>query len=148
MNAATYRPLIVVGVIAASFVALYLGSCSTANTGSSESAEVIPWRADWAAAKAESEKTGKPIFADFNATWCGPCQSLKHTLWNDKSVAAALEKFVPVQVDVDQNPKLAEVFAQDGIPALYVLDSNGNVKNHLLGAPDKNEFIDWLKSGS
>ena len=69
----------------------------------SEGPERVAWQTNLPAAQDQAGKAGKLVFIDFTATWCGPCQSLKQTLWNDPEVAAAIAaRFVPVRIDVDQ----------------------------------------------
>ena len=65
--------------------------------------EIIPWRTDWSAAREEARRSNKPVFAYFTASWCAPCQDLKHTTWADAKVDAALRKFVPIKIDIDEH---------------------------------------------
>lgn len=107
--------------------------------------EVIPWRADLAAARAEAAQSGKPVFAYFTAEWCPPCQRLKSTTWASRDVERALAGYVPVKVDVDAHADLAQRYNVNGIPAFFVLDADGAVRKHAppaaLGPED---FIAWL----
>jgi thioredoxin-like negative regulator of GroEL len=105
----------------------------------------IPWRTDYAAATAESARVHKPIFIEFSATWCGPCQQMAHTTWADKDVAAALEAMIPVKVDVDQHPDLARQFGVNPIPAYALLDANENIVKFGEGYREPQEFLDWLR---
>jgi thioredoxin-like negative regulator of GroEL len=87
--------------------------------------EIVPWRSDYGTALQESRASEKPAFVYFTATWCGPCQTMKHTTWADKEVEAALRAFVPVKVDLDHQPDVARQFAVEAIPAYVVLDPAG-----------------------
>ena len=108
--------------------------------------EIIPWRTDFAAATDEARRTGKPVFAYFTAVWCGPCQSLKHTTWADKGVDAALRDYVPVKVDIDRNPDVADKYGVKGIPAFAVLADDGRALRQADGALPPKDLLDWLKS--
>jgi thiol:disulfide interchange protein len=109
--------------------------------------ELVRWRTDYTAAQAESKTAGKPLFVYFTASWCGPCQSLKSTTWADRGVARALEsKYIPVKLDVDDNPALAERYHTDGIPYFLVFDGAGNVVKTTTGALDASEFLEWLNA--
>jgi thiol:disulfide interchange protein len=115
-----------------------------------EPKEVIPWRGDWESASAEARRTGKPVFAYFTAEWCGPCQQLKSTTWADANVEAALQYYVPVRVDVDQQPELARRYVptpqnmDGGIPAFRVLDEKGQIVKEAVGAMPPEQFLEWL----
>ena len=107
--------------------------------------EIVPWRDDFAAAGDEARRGGKPVFAYFTAVWCGPCQSLKHTTWADKDVETALRDYVPVKVDVDRRPDLAEQYNVRGVPAFFVLGDDGRPLRQADGALPPEAFLAWLK---
>jgi thiol:disulfide interchange protein len=109
-----------------------------------EAKEIIPWRLDPTAAMTEARAKNKPAFLYFTATWCGPCQSLKHTTWADPAVASALSNYVPIKIDIDQFGELARQYPSDGIPHFVVVDGNGKVVRDSTGAMDSKEFLDWL----
>lgn len=101
-------------------------------------------RHDISAAIAKAQKTRKNVVLVFGANWCGDCHAL-HAQMQQPELAVLLERsFVVVEIDVgryDKNLEIAERYhvpLQNGIPALAVLDSRGN----LLYAMDQGQFAD------
>ena len=113
-----------------------------------EGPELIAWRDDFAAAQQEAAASNKPMLAYFTASWCPPCQQLKHTTWADKDVAAAVAAYVPVKVDVDTHPTISARFVSDGIPHFVVLDAGGNMVKSETGYMNPDQFLAWLKAPS
>jgi thiol:disulfide interchange protein len=114
--------------------------------GGAAPSDGIAWRTDLAAALSESAQTGKPVLVDFSASWCPPCQVMKHESWPDAQVAkAANDNFIPVVLDVDasdsQGP--AEKYGIRAIPAVLILDSQGKVlrQANFLDAAALRKFL-------
>jgi len=95
-----------------------------------------------AAAIAEASKAQKNIVLVFGANWCGDCRALNAQMHKDELAAIIASNYEVVKVDVgrfDKNRDIGEKFhmpLKHGIPALAVLDSNGN----LLYAMDQGQF--------
>ena len=107
--------------------------------------EIIPWRGSYAAALDEARSANKPAFVYFTASWCAPCQSMKSTTWADRSVDAALRDYVPVKVDIDEHPDLAQKYNVTEVPTFFVTDSTGKVLSTWSGASPPEEFMRQLK---
>ncbi|MGE5325505.1 MAG: thioredoxin family protein [Deltaproteobacteria bacterium] len=94
------------------------------------------------AAVTEASKQGKNVLLDFGANWCFDCHVLENVM-RLPDIAPMVEKnYVVVHIDVgrfDKNLSLAKKFhipIEKGVPALAVLDSEGN----LLYAQKQGEF--------
>lgn len=135
----SHRPIVVVFVVFAAVMAVVGVSRWMAPK------EIVPWRSDFAAARAEAHSTGKPLFAYFTAAWCAPCHTLKSTTWADAGVEQALRSYVPVRVDVDLNTPLAMQYDAQAIPKFAVLDADGKVVKSVDGYLDPPAFLAWLK---
>jgi thiol:disulfide interchange protein len=109
------------------------------------SSGIIPWRSDFESARQAAIDAHKPLFVDFRASWCGPCQEMDETTWSDQKVAAALGDYVPVSVDVDSDPAIAQRYQINNLPAVVIIDpATGNIGRGLVGAANPREFLEWL----
>lgn len=107
--------------------------------------EIVPWRTDIAAAQAEAKQSNRPLLMYFTATWCGPCQSLRHTTWADPAVEEALRQYVPLKVDIDQHRDVAMDYHVEAVPHFVLLSPEGRPQRLASGAMDSADFLSWLK---
>jgi uncharacterized protein YyaL (SSP411 family) len=135
-----YKPVwfilfVVVGLIAVAGIG-YLRS--------GDGPERVPWQEDFPAARTTSTRDSRPILLYFTASWCGPCQQMKKTTWADERVAEALKGYIPVKVDVDKQPALAEQYGIGHYPWMEIIEPDGTRKllvDHYVSA---DEFLTLL----
>jgi thiol-disulfide isomerase/thioredoxin len=108
-----------------------------------EPRDIVPWRSEFAAAQAEAVEQNKPMLIYFTARWCGPCQRMATTTWAER----ALQDFVPVKIDIEQNPTLAIQFGVEPLPAFVVLRLDEQTMRMTDGFYDSRDFITWLRGG-
>jgi thiol:disulfide interchange protein len=106
--------------------------------------EIVPWRTDFAAAREAARRDSKPMLLYFTASWCGPCQEMKHITWSDSAVEKKLRDYVPVKIDIDADTPTALQFGVEPIPAFVVLDKEGNIVKRTDGLMEPMEFLAWL----
>jgi putative thioredoxin len=85
-----------------------------------------------------------PVVVDLWAPWCGPCRTLGPII--EKVVDATEGRVELVKVNVDENPRVADTFQVQSIPAVYGL-KDGKVVDGFIGAlPERGvaEFVERL----
>lgn len=120
------------------------------NFGDEHQASTVSWQESYQAAVTESQKTGKPILLDFSASWCPPCQVMKHEVWTDGKVGeVANESYVSFEVDVDlpESRSLAQKYQVTGIPDIVIINSKGQLlkRTGFLSASQMVEFLAQAK---
>jgi thioredoxin-related protein len=102
---------------------------------------------DFKAAQEQAKKENKPLVVVFSAVWCGPCQSMKKTVYPSKEVTPLHDKFVwtYLDVDVEANAAAARKYKVTGIPHIQFLNSKGKDIGNQIGGASPGEFAGILE---
>ncbi len=132
-------------IIAALLISLIIGvamiltvpqsnnSSSISNKTTNQSYE-LKWYTNLDTAISEAQKTKKPIFAVFSASWCPACQQLEsETLVNNEVKQKLAQNYVAVKIDIDTNPELSSKYGIYSIPAIILMNSNGEENKRIEG---------------
>jgi thiol-disulfide isomerase/thioredoxin len=109
----------------------------------------VPWRKSLDAAQSEARRTGRLIFVDFYADWCGPCKMMDRETWPDKSVTLAAKAVVPLKLDTEgAGMKLSQEKRVSSLPTLMFLDADLNEVTRISGALPPQAAVQVLKGVS
>ncbi|QUQ71283.1 tetratricopeptide repeat protein [Kutzneria sp. CA-103260] len=84
-----------------------------------------------------------PVIVDLWAEWCGPCKQLSPVL--ERLAQAAGGSWVLATVDVDTNPRIAQLFGVQSIPTIVAI-AGGQPIDAFAGALPEPEIRKWLDS--
>ena len=105
------------------------------------------WLVDFAKAKAQSAKEGKPILMEFTGSdWCPPCKALhKNVLTSAVFKKQMPEKFILLKLDnprdkskqtpaeIAQYKKLSSEYKVRGVPTVIIADAKGKEQHRQVG---------------
>ena len=116
------------------------------------------WLVDFAKAKAQSAKEGKPILMEFTGSdWCPPCKALhKNVLTSDvfkKQIPAKLillkldnprDKSKQSPEEIAQYKKLSKEYKVRGVPTIIIADAKGKEQHRQVGYSSKQTAQQWV----
>ncbi|HEX5401172.1 MAG TPA: tetratricopeptide repeat protein [Pseudonocardiaceae bacterium] len=82
-----------------------------------------------------------PVIVDLWATWCGPCKQLSPVL--ERLAEAGNGAWVLATVDVDANPRIAQLFGVQSIPTVVAI-AGGQPVDAFSGALPEPQVRDWI----
>jgi TolA-binding protein len=110
-------------------------------------AEELTWYKDFPSASAAARKASKPIFVDVFADWCTWCHKLDKEVYADPKFVSYMKSFVPAKIDSEDGAagsQFSEKYQITGLPAMIVVDSDGNLLNKISGFMSTTELIEEI----
>ena len=106
---------------------------------------LVEWRADYDAARKESIEKGRPLFLDFTTEDCVHCKRLEAGPFRDPAIVALLtERFIPLRVDANRAPKLAQALRIQAYPTMIVASPDGKIIGFLEGFMEAKPLAEHL----
>jgi putative thioredoxin len=82
-----------------------------------------------------------PVIVDLWAEWCGPCKQLSPML--ERLAKAANGAWILAKIDVDANPRIAQLFGVQSIPTVVAI-AGGQPVEAFAGAQPEPQVRQWL----
>ncbi len=93
----------------------------------------------------ESKETGKLIFMDCYAVWCGPCKALKKNVFPNEDVAKFYnENFINTMYDMEkgEGTEIREKFNVSAFPTLLFVNGEGEIVHIRVGGGNAADIIE------
>lgn len=123
----------------------WLLSSGTAMAGSG----AIPWQPWSEDLFQRAVRENRLVLLDLEAVWCHWCHVMDKETYADPKVAGLIrERFIPVRVDQDSRPDLANRYRDYGWPATIVFNASGRELAKRAGFLPADEMLALLRSAS
>jgi protein disulfide-isomerase len=93
----------------------------------------IRWQQDIETAKAMARDSGRLVLVHVVADDCGPCRALETNVFIQPGVAGAIEqRFVPVKLNANEFPAIAQGFGISRVPTDVILTPDGQILSTMI----------------
>src|SRR5688572_11694178 len=100
---------------------------------------LVQWNAWHIDAFTRAGRERRPVLLALTSTWSAGCRAMDDSTYADAAIAGEInERFVPIRVDADERPDIADRYELGGLPTIAFLSPAG----HLLGG---GTFVDAAK---
>ncbi len=94
-----------------------------------------------------AQRENRLLLVDLAADWCQFCKKMDHSTWPDPKVMESIDKYyIPVRIQDEEEPVLAEKYRQYGRPGIFVLNGNGEEIARRRGYLEP-RFMHWMLEG-
>jgi len=108
-----------------------------------KTAQAAHWTdADFKKNVEDAKEAGMPVFVDFYAEWCGPCQMAAPIV--DKLAGEYEGKVHIVKVNVDENNQVPASFGVMSIPTVVII-KDGELAAQKVGFPGEQGYRDMIE---
>jgi hypothetical protein len=107
---------------------------------------LVTWQSDFSDAQAEAQSRHAHLLIEFARHSSQTCMDLARKGWSHVDIVNAASDYVPVMVDIDEQPNLAKQFGIATVPSLVIIDAD--TKEIIRDGRDSNfshdELLLWL----
>ena len=112
-------------------------------------ADKVEWRNDYDAARKEASEQNKPLFLDFGTEDCVHCKRMHQTTFKDPSIVKLLnERFVPLRVDGNREPRLVQSLRIQAYPTMILAATDGKIVGWIEGYMETTRLAEHLQRAS
>lgn len=109
----------------------------------------IAWQTNLRAAHAQAQQEGKLLLLHFYSDHCSWCEKLEKGAFQEPHVGQAIsQRFVPVKVHANTNPKLAEMFKVNKFPTDVIVTTEGKTLSHAVSPQDPDRYVAMLETST
>lgn len=97
----------------------------------------------------QAKKENKPYFVDFYAQWCKACFEMDYKTFRDKQLTAYVnDNYIASKLHAQSfdGIDLSQQYNIKAYPAILIFDSNGNLKDKLIGYQTADRLLERLKN--
>ena len=124
---------------------LILFQCSFASAGDAALDPKV-WHKDLQTAHKKAQEENKPMLVVFGATWCKFCKKLeKETFSNPEMQTFVQDNFIPLYLDLGEQPKVGKILEIKSLPCTVVLSPNADLLGKVVGFKDVDAMQGQLK---
>ena len=107
------------------FIALFAAFCP-ALVFAEPQAGGVAWEKWSTKAFQRASEENRLVLLDLSAEWCAFCKKMDATTWRDTRVLELIRQhYVPMRIEDEVQPALAEQFRRYGRPAVVIFDHQG-----------------------
>lgn len=125
-----------------SALAMAVTSCAV----SAWAVDHMPWVPDIPTAQRIATSRNQLLLLHFTSDQCPPCRRLEQNVFSQPTIGHSVgEDFVPVRINVGEQPKIAEQFGVTSWPTDVLVTPQGQVLHRMISPQDGNQYTQILR---
>jgi uncharacterized protein YyaL (SSP411 family) len=109
----------------------------------------INWQSYSSAAFAKAQKQHRMVLLFGKASWCPWCRRMKSETFTDSTVVSLINQYyVPVMIDIDSDPSIADRYNISVVPANVIMSGNYKVIDSKTGYISAREMASFLRNNA